>query len=186
MCRALFDRDTAPGAEPEDLMRLDIPALVVPGHDASHATPAARYLEECLPRSGSAAERRGWDAGIRRIGAEMPRPAGGAAPRHEPVDDADGDIADLSASAPERGPLQTPFRLSGVSLLAVAIVAAAIGAGGFMFWGQPAPQTSPAPSKKVASAPPPPTPAPAQGGTPNHATAKDSGTRPDPDRRPAD
>jgi len=32
-------------------MRLDIPALVVPGHDASHATSAARYLEECLPRS---------------------------------------------------------------------------------------------------------------------------------------
>ncbi len=51
MGRTLFDRDTAPGAEPEDLMRLAIPALVVPGHDAAHATSAARYLEECLPRS---------------------------------------------------------------------------------------------------------------------------------------
>ena len=51
MCRGLFDRDTAPGAEPEDLMRLDIPAFIVPGRDASHATSAARYLEECLPRS---------------------------------------------------------------------------------------------------------------------------------------
>jgi pimeloyl-ACP methyl ester carboxylesterase len=51
MARTLFDRDTAPGAEPEDLMRLDIPALVVPGRDAAHATSAARYLEECLPRS---------------------------------------------------------------------------------------------------------------------------------------
>jgi pimeloyl-ACP methyl ester carboxylesterase len=51
MCGALFDRDTAPGAAPEDLMRLDIPALIVPGHDAAHATSAARYLEECLPRS---------------------------------------------------------------------------------------------------------------------------------------
>jgi pimeloyl-ACP methyl ester carboxylesterase len=51
MCRALFDRDTAPGAEPEDLLRLDIPALIVPGHDAAHATSAARYFEECLPRS---------------------------------------------------------------------------------------------------------------------------------------
>jgi pimeloyl-ACP methyl ester carboxylesterase len=51
MCGALFDRDTAPGAEPEQLMRLDIPALVVPGHDASHATSAARYLEECLQRA---------------------------------------------------------------------------------------------------------------------------------------
>jgi pimeloyl-ACP methyl ester carboxylesterase len=51
MGRTLFDRDTAPGAEPEDMMRLDIPALVIPGHDASHATSAARYLEECLPRA---------------------------------------------------------------------------------------------------------------------------------------
>ena len=51
MARTLFDRDTAPGAEPEDLMRLDIPALIVPGHDAAHATSAARYLEECLPRA---------------------------------------------------------------------------------------------------------------------------------------
>jgi pimeloyl-ACP methyl ester carboxylesterase len=51
MARTLLDRDTAPGAEPEDLLRLDIPALIVPGQDASHATSAARYLEECLPRS---------------------------------------------------------------------------------------------------------------------------------------
>ena len=49
--RALLDRDTAPGAEPEELMQLDMPALVVPGRDASHATSAARYLQECLPRS---------------------------------------------------------------------------------------------------------------------------------------
>jgi pimeloyl-ACP methyl ester carboxylesterase len=49
--RTLFDRDTSPGAEPEDLMQLDIPALVVPGRDASHATSAARYVEECLPKS---------------------------------------------------------------------------------------------------------------------------------------
>jgi len=47
--RSLFDRDTAPGAEPEDLMRLSVPALIVPGRDASHATSAARYLEECIP-----------------------------------------------------------------------------------------------------------------------------------------
>jgi pimeloyl-ACP methyl ester carboxylesterase len=47
--RTLFDRDTAPGAEPEDLMRLDIPTLIVPGRDHAHAISAARYLEECLP-----------------------------------------------------------------------------------------------------------------------------------------
>jgi pimeloyl-ACP methyl ester carboxylesterase len=49
MARLLFDRDTVPGPEPEDLMMLDVPALVVPGEDASHAPSAARYLQECLP-----------------------------------------------------------------------------------------------------------------------------------------
>jgi pimeloyl-ACP methyl ester carboxylesterase len=51
MGRTLIDRDTAPGAEPEDLLRLSTPALVVPGRDATHATSAARYLEECLPNA---------------------------------------------------------------------------------------------------------------------------------------
>jgi hypothetical protein len=51
MGRTLFDRDTAPGAEPEDMLRLSVPALIVPGRDHSHATSAARYLEECLPKA---------------------------------------------------------------------------------------------------------------------------------------
>ncbi len=51
MARTLFDRDTVPGAEPEDLLQLEIPALVVPGRDPNHATSAARYLEECLFRA---------------------------------------------------------------------------------------------------------------------------------------
>jgi pimeloyl-ACP methyl ester carboxylesterase len=49
LARLLFDRDTVPGAEPEDLLALDIPALIVPGQDESHAPSAARYLQECLP-----------------------------------------------------------------------------------------------------------------------------------------
>ena len=51
MYRGLFDRDTAPGAEPEDLMNLDTPTLIIPGNDNFHATSAARYLHECT--SGS-------------------------------------------------------------------------------------------------------------------------------------
>lgn len=51
MARLLFDRDTVPGAEPEDMMLLDTPALIVPGQDSSHATSAARFLHECLPRA---------------------------------------------------------------------------------------------------------------------------------------
>jgi pimeloyl-ACP methyl ester carboxylesterase len=51
MSQTLFDRDTSPGAEPEDLFKVEIPALIVPGRDPSHATSAARYLEECLPKA---------------------------------------------------------------------------------------------------------------------------------------
>lgn len=47
--RLLFDRDTVPGPEPEDLLTLDVPALIVPGEDTSHTRSAARYLQECLP-----------------------------------------------------------------------------------------------------------------------------------------
>ena len=48
MMNNLHDRDTAPGADAEDLMRLAIPSLIVPGRDESHTTSAARFLEECL------------------------------------------------------------------------------------------------------------------------------------------
>jgi hypothetical protein len=51
MSAALFDRDTAPGAEPEEMFHVDVPALIIPGSDPSHATSAARYLQECLPKS---------------------------------------------------------------------------------------------------------------------------------------
>jgi len=51
MCRSLFDRDTVPGPEPEDLLVSEIPALIVPGEDSSHAPSAARYLQECLPHN---------------------------------------------------------------------------------------------------------------------------------------
>jgi pimeloyl-ACP methyl ester carboxylesterase len=51
MGEQLFDRDTVPGPSAEDLLELDVPALVVPGSDPNHATSAARYLEECLSRS---------------------------------------------------------------------------------------------------------------------------------------
>lgn len=51
VCRTMFDRDSVPGPEPEDLLGLTVPALVVPGRDASHTRSAAYFLHECL--SGS-------------------------------------------------------------------------------------------------------------------------------------
>jgi pimeloyl-ACP methyl ester carboxylesterase len=47
----LFDRDTVPGAPAELLASLSVPALVVPGDDVNHATSAAQYLAQVLPRA---------------------------------------------------------------------------------------------------------------------------------------
>lgn len=49
--RSLFDRDTATGAAPEEVIGIDHPALIIPGDDPSHATSGAHYLRELLPRS---------------------------------------------------------------------------------------------------------------------------------------
>ena len=51
MGQTLFDRDTATGPEPIELMALRVPTVIIPGADASHATSAARYLQECLEGS---------------------------------------------------------------------------------------------------------------------------------------
>lgn len=49
--RSLFDRDTATGAEPEEVMGVKAPSLIIPGDDPSHATSGAHYLRELLPHS---------------------------------------------------------------------------------------------------------------------------------------
>ena len=48
---SMFDRDTAPGVEPEELMALKMPSVIIPGDDPAHATSGARYLKECLADS---------------------------------------------------------------------------------------------------------------------------------------
>ena len=121
------------------------------------------------PPAAIAAEQSGLDSAIRRIEAEMSRPARGAVSRGQ----AAGDITDPLAMVPERGPLPTPFRLSSISLLAAAIVAAAICAGGYMFWVQHAHKASSPPVKNVASAAAPQAPPAAKAATPKPATAKD-------------
>lgn len=47
----LFGSDAAPGPSAERLLEVEIPALIVPGNDPSHALSAAHYLRECLPRA---------------------------------------------------------------------------------------------------------------------------------------
>jgi lipoprotein-anchoring transpeptidase ErfK/SrfK len=125
------------------------------------------------PPDAIAAEQSGLDSAIRRIEAEMSRPARAPKPRAAPGSETDGDIGDLSAMVPERGPLPAPLRLRGISFVAVAIVIAAIVAGGSMFWVQHAHKASPSPVKNVASAAAPQTPPAAKAAPPKPATAKD-------------
>jgi lipoprotein-anchoring transpeptidase ErfK/SrfK len=132
-----------------------------------------------------AAEQSGLDSAIRRIEAEMSRPARAAAPRPAPIDQADEDVADPSARAPDQGPLKTPLRLSSISLFAAAVVAAATGAGGYMFWVQHAHKASP-PVKNVASTAAPQTPPAAKPATPKPASAKDGDLAPGIDGGAAD
>ena len=47
----LFDRETPPGAEPEELLAMKVPALIIPGDDPAHAASSAYYLREMLPQS---------------------------------------------------------------------------------------------------------------------------------------
>ncbi|MBM2806443.1 MAG: Alpha/beta hydrolase [Deltaproteobacteria bacterium] len=49
--RTLFDRDTTTGAEPEEVMGVKAPTLIIPGDDPSHATSGAHYLRELLPKA---------------------------------------------------------------------------------------------------------------------------------------
>ena len=52
MAQSLIDRDTAPGAEPEDLMRLDIPSLIVPGEtNFTRPLPPGIWKNACRDRS---------------------------------------------------------------------------------------------------------------------------------------
>lgn len=48
--RGLYDRDTPPGAEPEEMMGMKVPALILPGDDPAHATSGAHSLRELLPQ----------------------------------------------------------------------------------------------------------------------------------------
>lgn len=49
--RTLFDRDTATGAEPEEVLGIKAPSLIIPGDDQSHATSGAHYLRELMPNN---------------------------------------------------------------------------------------------------------------------------------------
>lgn len=68
LVRLQFDRDSVPGVESEDMLRLQVPGLIVPGDDFSHALSAAHFLNECLPATEL------WDVPVSKQNAESAPP----------------------------------------------------------------------------------------------------------------
>jgi lipoprotein-anchoring transpeptidase ErfK/SrfK len=105
----------------------------------------ARRLRELHPHpplSDIADEEAALEAAIERVEAEV---------KWTEADAAREDGSSTSAFAEDRGPIEAPSRLSGAKLIAIAVVAAALGAGGYIFWtGKPHP-AAPPPVKTAAA-----------------------------------
>jgi lipoprotein-anchoring transpeptidase ErfK/SrfK len=128
------------------------------------------------PRTAIAAEQAALDAAIRRLEADMSRPARRVSARNEPADDDRADDRTMTGTfaiepEPDRMPIAKPFRMSSATWIVLAVVAAAIGAGGYVWYG--AHKAAPPPAKIEASNPAPAKPAEPAAPKPVLATTKD-------------
>jgi lipoprotein-anchoring transpeptidase ErfK/SrfK len=102
-----------------------------------------------------AAEQAALNAAIERIESELAWTEHGSGARETRTDDLNSDISD-SWIEPGRGPLAPPSRLSRTAWVVIAVIAAALGALGYIFWAGPAQKSAP---PAVASHAPSPQPA---------------------------
>jgi lipoprotein-anchoring transpeptidase ErfK/SrfK len=100
-----------------------------------------RALSPPPPLSEIADEEAALEAAIERVEAEVTWTETRAA-RDE--------ASDALSIDPDRGPIATPSRWSGTSLLVIAVVAAALGAGGYVFWSGRSNHNEPPPVKSAA------------------------------------
>jgi lipoprotein-anchoring transpeptidase ErfK/SrfK len=109
-----------------------------------------------------AAEQADLEEAIERIEAELAWTERGAAADDTDFADRSDDITSPEGIEPDRGRLAAPSRLSRPAWIVIAIVAAAFGAGGYIYWSGTAPKSSvaqkPAPPvlKSEAQSPAPP------------------------------
>ncbi len=141
---------TAPGAGDEGWRRSV--------YDRARRMLASRLRSQRppVPQAEIAAELDAMAAAIERIESEMEWTERGSAARDAGERD-DGDIAAAGWRAPERGPIAKPSRLGGPAWIMLAIIVAALGAGGYVFWAGHKP--SPAKIKSEAATAPAPQPA---------------------------
>jgi lipoprotein-anchoring transpeptidase ErfK/SrfK len=113
------------------------------------------------PRTAIAAEQAALDAAIRHLEAQMLLSARD--------DDSPGTFA--IEPEPDRVPIAKPFRMSSATWVVLAVIVAAIGAGGYVWLG--ARKSAPPPAKTEASSPAPAKPAASAAPKPAAATTKD-------------
>jgi lipoprotein-anchoring transpeptidase ErfK/SrfK len=100
-----------------------------------------------------AAEQAALNAAIERIESELAWTEHGTDARDVRTDDLSSEISGGPWIEPERRPLAPPSRLSRTAWAAIAVVAAALGALGYIFWAGPA--QKPAPTVVAAQTPSP-------------------------------
>jgi lipoprotein-anchoring transpeptidase ErfK/SrfK len=115
-------------------------------YDRARQMLAARLRERSPPvrQAEITAELSALDAAIDRIEAEMS------------WTDQDGDLADIGKIKvdtvnPEREPIAKPVQLRGTTWLVLAVVVAALGAGGLVFWPHKAQMSAPPATKSETS-----------------------------------
>jgi lipoprotein-anchoring transpeptidase ErfK/SrfK len=95
------------------------------------------------PMAEVAAEEVALEGAIEQVESEVSWAARGAITSNAATVDRDGDISTETWIEPERGAIAKPFPLGGTSWIVAAIVAAALGAGGYVFWEQTAQKSAP-------------------------------------------
>ena len=116
-----------------------------------------RTLRPPPPLAEIAAEEAALEAAIERIESELSWTEHGTIAPDARTHDRFGDIGSEPWTAREQGLIATPSRWSRGAWIAVAILAAALGAGGYVYWAETAQKSAPPPSKaeaQNAAAPP--------------------------------
>jgi lipoprotein-anchoring transpeptidase ErfK/SrfK len=111
-----------------------------------------RTLQPPPPDAEIAAEQSALETAIERIEAELSWAEQGAIAPDPRTHDRFGDIAAEPQTAREQGLVATPSRMSRPAWIAVALLAAALGAGGYVAWVEMAQKSAPPPGKVAAQA----------------------------------
>jgi lipoprotein-anchoring transpeptidase ErfK/SrfK len=125
---ALLHAVTAPGAGDEDWRR--------GVYDRARHMLTSRLRTRQPPASAAeiAAEQSALEAAIERVESELSWTEHGVIAPDARTEDRFGDIAGERWSEPDRGPLRAPPRFGRGAFIALAVIAAALGAGGYSAW----------------------------------------------------